>query len=245
MIIVAVIISAGLLFICMAAISQRLLRILLSSFFALLVLLTTGVIILNDHEHFGLQQVALTKTYQLSSSWSSSKLNVLLYQKIGSGGQEKVYLYKIPQNSQLQQTITDPAKSQVKISRNSAENTLQIKTIRWQYRSNFYRLLFGIAGNEGQLVKKVYTFKLGNDWLTLSTKLAKQLLKTLKATQKSLPKATQQYAAKQAKKSLAAALQKDPTLSATKQQQLSQKVAKKAATEYQLKLIKQLIKQSE
>ncbi|WP_034993355.1 DUF4811 domain-containing protein [Liquorilactobacillus vini] len=245
MIIGALIILALLLFISMTAIKPFGRRIIVGVILGILLIITIILIVRNDHDHFGMQQVSQTQRYNLTSSVSSQRMSILLYQPLGTQQKEKVYLYKTSQQKKLRNTSADPAKNQVKVKHHAAKPSLQIKTTRWQYKNSWYRFWFGIANNENQLAKRQYTFKLSHNWLVLSTKQAKQLETLLKQKQTQLKQEAQQYAAAQVKAGLTKALQKDPTMSASQRQQLSQKLAQQAATAYQKQAVNQLLKQLE
>ncbi|WP_281164575.1 DUF4811 domain-containing protein [Liquorilactobacillus sicerae] len=245
MIIGALIILALLLFISMTAIKPFGRRITISVVLGILLIITITLIVKNDHDHFGMQQVTQTQQESLVSSVSSQQMSILLYQPLGTQQKEKIYLYKTKQQKKLRNTSADPEKNQVKVKHNAAKSSLQIKTTRWRYKNSWDRFWFGIANNGNQLVKRQYTFKLSQNWLVLSTKQAKQLQTLLKQKQAQLKQGAQQYATAQVKAGLAKAVQKNPTMSASQRQQLSQKLAQQAAIVYQKQAISQLLKQLE
>ncbi|MFT8726556.1 MAG: DUF4811 domain-containing protein [Liquorilactobacillus ghanensis] len=244
MIIAAVIIAALLLFICMTAIKTAALRNTLSILCAIAVVLSMVLMVRNDREHFGMHRVSRTQNYSLVSSAGSTP-SMLLYKSIGTAGKEKAYLYKTSnQPKKLQHTNPDPEKSVVKVvQRKNAKAQLKVTTIRWQYRSQAAKFWFGIANNNNKLIKRKYTFNLGNDWFVLSTTQAKALQKQIKQKQSQMQAAAKTYVAQQVKARLTAAMAKDPTMSTSQQQALSQQFAKQATAAYQQQAVAQAVKE--
>lgn len=246
MIIALVIITTILLFICMTAIKPASLRIVLSSLCAVVIVASMVLMVKNDREHFGMHRVSQTKNYSLVSTASSANTSMLLYKAIGTAGKEKTYLYKTTeQPKKIQHTDPDPGKSQVKVvqQNGTAAAKLKVVTTRWQYRNQTAKFWFGIAANDHKLIKRKYTFSVGNNWFVLSTSQAQALQKQLKQNQAKLQAAAKVYVASQVKAKLAAALAKNPTMSASERQLLSQQTAKTAAAAYQQQALAQAVQQ--
>jgi hypothetical protein len=236
MIIALVIIATILLFICMTAIKPANLRIVLSSLCAVVIVASMVLMVKNDREHFGMHRVSQTKNYSLVSTASSANTSMLLYKAIGTAGKEKTYLYKTTeQPKKIQHTDPDPGKSQVKVvqQNGTAAAKLKVVTTRWQYRNQTAKFWFGIAANDHKLIKRKYTFSVGNNWFVLSTSQAQALQKQLKQNQAKLQAAAKVYVASQVKAKLAA----------SERQLLSQQTAKTAAAAYQQQALAQAVQQ--
>lgn len=245
MIIAVVILAVLLLFICMTAIKPAKLRITLSLLCALVVIASMVLMVKNDREHFGLQRVSQTKTYSLVSTASSANTSMLLYKTIGTAGKEKTYLYKTSDRpKKMQHTDPDPGKSRVKVVQNKTNSAqMKVVTTRWEYRNQEAKFWFGIAGNDHKLINRHYTFSVGSNWFVLSTTQAQALQKELKQNQAQLEAAAKTYVAQQVKAKLTAALAKNPTMTASQRQTLSQQLAKEAAAAYQQQALAQAVQQ--
>ncbi|GAB6092874.1 DUF4811 domain-containing protein [Furfurilactobacillus curtus] len=190
-----------------------------------------GLLIANDNYHFGLKKVSTTSTQTLVSSTPNQHAgqpNILLYQPLGNG-QEKIYLYRT-NASQTKPQATPSQHTTVKVRAISATSnaTLMTKTTRWRYQNGWTQMLFGLSGEGGQLVSRQDVFQVPNSWLTLSTSQAKQLAKLMKDPAKQ--DALQAIVAQK----MAAALKRQPQISANDRLLLEQQLTK-SAIEQQVK----------
>lgn len=228
MIIFVAVILAIALFISMVSISKPLLRNLTSLIIAILFALSLSLIVLNDRDHFGMKKITTTQTADLISVSPSKQLKMLLYQNVGTSGKNRVYIYKT-QATQKKPTTTnpDPTHTTNKIKVTAQSPRIVTKTTRWVYKNDAYKLWFGIAGNNHKLIQHKNTFEINNDWLTLSSVQAKKLQSLAKQNTAKMKKEAQVYVTAAVKKTLTAAMRKDPTMSAAKRKALTAEATKK------------------
>lgn len=234
MIIFVAVILAIALFISMVSISKPLLRNLTSLIIAILFALSLSLIVLNDRDHFGMKKITTTQTADLISVSPSKQLKMLLYQNVGTSGKNRVYIYKT-QATQKKPTTTnpDPTHTTNKVKVTTQSPRIVTKTTRWVYKNDAYKLWFGIAGNNHKLIQHKNTFEINNDWLTLSSVQAKKLQSLAKQNTAKMKKEAQVYVTAAVKKTLTAAMRKDPTMSAAKRKALTAEATKKATAAYQ------------
>ena len=198
---------------------------------------------MNSHSHYGMHKVTTTKTTQIYPASSKNGLNIMLYQPIGTNGQETVQIYKEtldqkkPSHTQANEYTV--ANNQIKRT-NKPSATLQVKETRWRFKSNGFKFWFGISGMQNKLVKRTNTFNLPKDWLHLSTTQVKALQKKMagmktKAGQAKVKAQAQQYVQQKMK----ASIMKDPSLMTDKAKQA--KLAQQFAQEFQQQMIKKIV----
>ncbi|WP_125982022.1 DUF4811 domain-containing protein [Loigolactobacillus iwatensis] len=142
----------------------------------LLIFISMGAITLNDTAHFGMHEVTSTRKRTLLSSTPAGKMNLLLYQPLGTNGTEKIYLYRT-NSKQTKPTPTSTVRTSHTVKKGQNEAQVSIATTRWVYQNQLMRALFSITGENNQFQRRHYTFKLTNDWRTLSTTEAQKLQK--------------------------------------------------------------------
>lgn len=203
--------------------------------FGLVFLGSVALMEMNYSHHFGMEKETITKTSPIVSSADTEGLNILLYQPLGDG-EEKVYLYKTkPSQEKVSQTGTDHVKNTVSKNDTIKEATLESKTTRWVYKSSFYKLLFGISGNNKEYDSRKNLFYLPNDWLELSTDQAKELGEKMNEKKSTLETDAKNYVANKLKEEIT----KDPSLATNKEKQAE--LSKKYAQEYQQQAIQDVI----
>ena len=194
---------------------HRVLYALLS--FAIMVL-CTGAIILNDSYNFGMKVQTITQKQKLVSS-VPDQLDVLLYQPLGTKS-ERVYLYhNSSDEKKLRQTKTTDTTT--KYSQTAKTPQLVVTKERYVYQNGLSKLFFGI---------------LGNNWVVLSTKQAKQLKKLLKEHDTELKQNISQVIQQE----LAQKLQQNPTMSSSEREKLVKELQKQATQQLVKKLITQV-----
>lgn len=211
----------------------------LSFTFIALFILSLVLLISNEYGHFGMKQVTNEKTYQIQSVQKGS--NLLLKKKLGTNGKESVYIYRTPETAKAKKPETTKVDVNVKNSvktGNYSAATLTKKTTRWEYKNSFYSFLFGISDNNKEFVKQTNTFKVGSDWLVLTTTQASQLQKKMKS--KSFQAQMKQEGATYVKAAVTKAMQANPTMSADEQKQVTQQAEKAFKAEAQAKLIQEI-----
>lgn len=186
-----------------------------------------------------MEKVTNEKTYQIQSVQKGSKL--LLKKELGTSGKEDVYVYRTPETANKKKPTTTKVdynvKNVVKTGNYSAA-TLTKKTTRWEYKNGFYSFLFGISDNNKEFVKQTNTFKVGKDWLVLTTTQASQLQKKMKS--KSFQAQMKQDGAAYVKAAVTKAMQTNPSMSADQQKQVTQQAEKAFKAEAQAKLIQEI-----
>ncbi|MBU7555236.1 DUF4811 domain-containing protein [Pediococcus ethanolidurans] len=241
MIIFVAVILAIALFISMVSISKPLLRNLTSLIIAILFALSLSLIVLNGRDHFGMKKITTTQTADLISVSPSKQLKMLLYQNVGTSGKNRVYIYKT-QATQKKPTTTnpDPTHTTNKVKVTTQSPRIVTKTTRWVYKNDAYKLWFGIAGNNHKLIQHKNTFEINNDWLTLSSVQAKKLQSLAKQNTAKMKKEAQVYVTAAVKKTLTAAMRKDPTMSKA----LTAEATKKATAAYQKQAMAKMVAES-
>lgn len=211
----------------------------LSITFVALFILSIVLLVSNEYGHFGMHKVENEKTYQIQSVQKGSKL--LLKKELGTSGKEDVYVYRTPETANKKKPTTTKVdynvKNVVKTGNYSAA-TLTKKTTRWEYKNGFYSFLFGISDNNKEFVKQTNTFKVGKDWLVLTTTQASQLQKKMKS--KSFQAQMKQDGAAYVKAAVTKAMQANPSMSADQQKQVTQQAEKAFKAEAQAKLIQEI-----
>ncbi|ANK60319.1 hypothetical protein AYR54_08100 [Loigolactobacillus backii] len=142
----------------------------------ILIFVSMGLITLNDTAHFGMHEVTSTRKRPLLSSTPASKMNLLLYQPLGTNGTERIYLYRT-NSKQVKPTPTSTVRTSYTVKKGQNKAQVSIATTRWVYRNQLMHTLFGITGENNQFQRRHYTFKLTNAWQTLSTTAAKKIQK--------------------------------------------------------------------
>jgi len=232
MIIALLIISAIALFLTFIYMPASWLKYGLSVLFAISLVSSLVLIVMNDSQHFGLKKVTTTKTVTLKSA-GSSQLDMLLYQSVGTSDQHRVYIYKTTADQKKASTTAANVKTANQVKTTTGSTKLVTKTTRWTYKSGAAKLWFGIADNDKQLIKRTNTFYVQKTWAVLSMSQAKQLSKLAKQQSTTLKVQAKAYVQNAVK----AAMIKNPTMSATQLAQLE----KQAAAQYQATAMQKMI----
>lgn len=146
--------------------SQKTWKRAFSFVFAIFFLLSIGLIVANFNQHFGMKQVAHSQTVDLVSSVGQEDTDALLYKPLGDGT-EKIYLYKTEDMEKPKSAGSQQVENHV--SQDAEQAQLTTKRTEWVYKNNFYRLLFGLSGNNHEFIKQENQFELPSDWEILST----------------------------------------------------------------------------
>lgn len=178
-------------------------------------------IVANMHDHYGMETETTTQKTQIFSAGSEQQsFGVLLYQTVGTSGKENAYIYK-QVNTDKKVTISKPdlntTSERENISGNKAYRV--VETTRYVYKSDWYRLFFGIADNNRELKSKHVIYQVPDTWVAMTTKQAKSLPSKL------APKNDDEKAVVAAQQQQLAALAKtDPDKAATLQVQQVKKI---------------------
>jgi hypothetical protein len=200
----------------------------------LVFVLSLTAMMANLTSHFGMEKETITKTQTLVSSSDSDQMDLLLYQPLGDGT-EKIYLYRTDESQEKpKQTRDEYVTNHVVENAESAQK--ETKTTRWTYKSDFYRLLFGIADNDKQFIKEENTFSIPDSWALLTVDQAKKLASLAEEQQESMKTEAQAYI----QEKMQAALTADPTMDEAEQKA---KISEFTA-EYQKEAMAKLIEEA-
>jgi len=237
MIIVTLILSVILAFICYVYIHNRIVANSLTVLMVAGVLLSTFFLVRNDHDYLGMHNVTTSSTQKIYSASPSKQMPMMIYQSIGTADKHRVYVYKTSANAK--KTTHTAAKITTKnvVKQTTGQNRIVTQKTYREYQNKTSKFWFGLSGNGHQYVKETNTIYLNKNWTVLSAQQAKQLQKM--ATSKSF-QAKQKTAAKAyIQKQVMAAMTKNPSMSAAQRQAL----IKQATAEFQAQAMQQLIKQ--
>ena len=159
------------------ALKQRVQRWTVGGTSLLVLVIAASLMIGNDTQHWGMQVVTKTTTTTLQSAVKNDAISLLLYAPIKHATTERVYIYR-PMNQTKRQHTAANLTTHVTV-RPSKTNTavLTTKTTRWTYRNAIWRWLFSLTGNHTTLINRRQTFRLPNNWATLSVSQAQWLAK--------------------------------------------------------------------
>ena len=239
MILISILIFAGLAYFFAVFLQNKKVGYSLSFTFIALFLIALVMLISNEYSHFGMEKVTSEKTYQIQSAQKGT--NLLLEKKLGSNGKENVYIYRTPETAKAKKPQTTKADSHVKnvVKTGNYKNaTITKKTTRWEYKNGFYSFLFGISDNNKEFVKQTNTFKVGNDWLVLTTTQAKQLQK--KMNSKSFKAQMKQEGEAFVKAEVTKAMTQNPAMTTAQQKQVTKQAQQAFQAQAQAKLIQEI-----
>lgn len=188
--------------------------------FAGLVVSVTAIVA-NMHDHYGMKTETTTVKKEIYSAGPAEQtFGVLLYQGVGSDGKENAYIYKASATAS-RVTVSKPdlktSSRQVSVSGNKAYRI--VKTTRYVYKTDLYRLLFGIADNDHQLKNYHIVYQVPDTWVAMTPEQAKAL------PAKMTPKSAEEKAAMAMQQQQLAALAKtDPDKAASLQAQQVKKI---------------------
>ncbi|WP_076459557.1 DUF4811 domain-containing protein [Limosilactobacillus caccae] len=240
MVIILTFLGAICFFISVMLINQRTLRLTLEIITGVIFVLSTTLMTLNYSHHFGMEQVTTTKVQRIYSA-SNSPMPLALYQPVGKNGQDDVYIYntkvkqKTPNHTQANEFTTSKIKWV-----NNANPQMVTKETRWQYKNDFYKMLYAWSGMDGTLVKRTNTLEYPRTYVKITTKQADKLGKFAHSTTgKQAQAQAQQQGQAFVTSKVQAAMQKNPTMTAEQ----IQTVSKQAEEEFQSQAVKQMLQQ--
>jgi hypothetical protein len=246
MILALIVISAILFFIFFVVMSNRFIGNTLA--FVAIVILGGSLFMLvqNDKNDLGMTKVTSEKqTVIFTAGDSKSPVGMLLYQQVGTNGKDNVYIYKASKNAKKpSHTQADEKTTNIVKFADTDTATLDVTTVKYEYKKDLDKFLFGIGGNDGKVIKRTNVFTIPKDtWAKLSVTAAKKMAKTMahpsKKAQAAQKKAAEAYIGAKMK----AAMMADPTLATSESRQ--QALIKQATAEFQLQAIKDAIKKAE
>lgn len=239
MVLISILLCAGLAYFFAVFLKNKKVGYGLAFTFIGLFIIGLVLLISNEYGHFGMEKVTTEKTYQIQSVQKGT--NLLLEKKLGTNGKESVYVYRTPETAKAKKPQTTKVNLQVKnvVKTGNYKNaTVTKKTIRWEYKNGFYSFLFGISDNNKEFIKQTNTFKVGDDWLVLTTTQAKQLQK--KMNSKAFKAQMKQEGEAFVKAEVTKAMMQNPSMTAAQQKQVTKQAQQAFQAQAQAKLIQEI-----
>lgn len=238
MILIILVIGAICFFLAFMFTNQAAVRALALIVSGIVLIGSTVLMVANYHNHFGMEKVTKTTTQKIYSASGSSSMNMALYKQVGTSGKNNVYIYNVKEKQKTpSHTKADEYTSNKVHWTKKSTATLTTKVTRWEYKSDFYSLLFKWSDMDGKIVSRVNTFNLPKTWVKLSTTQAAKLQKLMSS------KATQAQMATQAKAYITAkvqaAMMKNPQMTEVQRAQVTQQ----AQAEFQAQALKKAVAQ--
>lgn len=229
-------------FVSFVLITKKTLRVVASivSFVALVASLT--LLIQNDKYHFGMKEVAHVTTHQIFTAVPKTPSDLLLYQQVGKGTEENVYIYKRHADSKATHTQTDGKTVNCVFFTSDKHATLEVTTIRYEYKDTLYKVLFGLGHNE-TVVSRNNTFNLPKSWLKISTTNAKKLAKMTKDMTPAQKQAQEMAAKEVIGAQVKAAIMANPKLATDPSAQAE--IVKQATAKFQQKAFADIVNKLE
>ncbi|ANK60615.1 hypothetical protein AYR54_10145 [Loigolactobacillus backii] len=188
-----------------------------------------------DNNHYGMKEKTTTTEKSIASAadMKGANINMLLYQPLGNG-KEKVYIYKTDKTQKKPTTTQADEKTTNKVVKSGSTKTAKLvtKTTHYVFKNNFFKAMYAGLDADNQYKERTNTFKVGNNWLVLSTKQAKQLQKQATAAQKQMKTAIETQVKE--------AMTKDPSMSKSQQKALTQQLEQKAQQQAQQQMMQKL-----
>ncbi|MRN06665.1 DUF4811 domain-containing protein [Lactobacillus sp. 0.1XD8-4] len=240
MVIILTFLGAIFFFACMMFIQRKKLRILLATITGIIFIGSTTLMTLNYSHHFGMHQVTTTTSKRIYSA-SNSSMPLALYQPIGKSGQDDVYLYNTKQRQKTPDhtQANEYTNSKIKWTKNTTPRLVTTET-RWQYKNNFYKVLYAWSGMDNTLVKRTNTLEYPQSYVKITTNQAKKLNKLANSSagkQMQAQSLAQGRAFVTAK--VQAAMAKNPQMTASQ----IQEVSAQAEQEFQSQSVKKILSQ--
>ncbi|NMV52562.1 DUF4811 domain-containing protein [Lactobacillus reuteri] len=241
MVIILTFLGALAFFACMMFIQQKELRIILATLTGIIFVGSTLLMTLNYSHHFGMQKVTTTTTKRIYSA-SNSSMPLAIYQPVGKSGRDDVYIYntKVKQKTPNHTQANEYTTSRIKWTNGSTTPQLVTTETRWQYRNDFYKVLYAWSGMDNTLVKRTNVLEYPRMYVKLTTSQAAKLAKVAKSA---MGAKLQSQAAEQGRafvtSKVQAAMIKNPNMTAKQ----IQEVSAQAEQEFQAQSVKQILKQ--
>lgn len=237
MILVTLILTAILAFVCYVYITNRWVANGLTLLMVIGVMVSTLFIVKNDHDHYGLHNVTTTTTTKIYSASPSKQMPLMLYQSVGTADKHRVYVYKTSANAKKTHHTAAKVTTKNVVKTTTGANRIVTKKTYREYQSKAAKFWFGLVDNGHQYVKETNTIYINKDWTVLSAPQAKKLQKMVQSKRY---QAQQKTAAKAyVQKQVMAAMTKNPTMSSAQRQ----KIVKQATAAYQAQAMQKLLQQ--
>lgn len=163
-------------------ISEKNRRLILTSISGAILIGSIILISANFSNHYGMAKETLEKQKIIFPVNTIGTKKIILYKYVGTNSQKRVVIYATDKQSKnIKNTgIDEYTTNRIKYSKKDVAYIISKETT-WSYKSNIYKLLFSISGNNHELIKKNNTVFLPNDWQTLSVKEGKTLKRKLQS----------------------------------------------------------------
>lgn len=161
-------------------ISEKNRRLILTAISGSILICSIVLISANFSNHYGMVKRTFVEQKIIHPVNTIGNKNIILYKYVGTNSQKRVIIYATDKQSKhIENTAIDEYTSNsIKYLKKNAA-VMVSKETRWAYKSNIYKLLFSISGNNHELIEKSNTVFLPNDWQSLSVKEGKTLKRKL------------------------------------------------------------------
>lgn len=239
MVIILLVIFTLLTFITWINIDKAALRITTGTISLLLLLATAILMAFNFNNHYGMEKVTKTTTHEIySAGGSKMPAGMLMAQALGSKSDNYVLVYADKEDGKAKPHFTPDQKHIIEAVKKSAtykvadvdKATVTTKTTRWEWRNDFFKLLFAVGGEGHSLAKQTSVVTVPKDtWVVMTPAQAKQVQKQQAAAATDPAAAQAQQAQMQAgvQAKVQAFMQDNPNASA---QEVKDYTAKATAT---------------
>ncbi|MFC4761254.1 DUF4811 domain-containing protein [Fructobacillus durionis] len=182
MIIILFILFVILAFLSLMLIKNRAVRVISTLVSFVLVALSIVLIVANAHDHYGMDVKAKTAKTQIYSAQDQNTYGVLAYQPVGTSGREKAFVYKAKADAKKTTVAKPDLKTSTQIQNVDGNQAFQVTTTKeYVYKNDFYKFLFGWAGNNHDVKSKVVTYQVPATWIALSAQDGAKLKAVLSA----------------------------------------------------------------
>ncbi|GAK30478.1 hypothetical protein WOSG25_030750 [Weissella oryzae SG25] len=185
MILIIMLILAILTFVSWAFIKKTNLRITLGTISMVLLFVTVGALNLNIAHHFGMEKVTTSKKSAVYSASPASPAGMLIAQRLGTKADNYVLVYSASATAKKPTTFGVPDKSHITTAVKERttyrladvdDASAKTVTVRWEWKNNFYKLLFEVGGQGGELVSRVKTVTVPKaTWVVMTPQEAKTM----------------------------------------------------------------------
>jgi len=163
------------------------LRTITGTISLVLLLVTAIAMAANFNDHYGMKKVTTTTTHEIYSAGGSKvPAGMLMAQSIGSKSNNYVLVYADKQNGKAKPHFAPNQKHIIEAVKKSAtykvadvdKATLTTKTTRWEWRNEFFKLMFAVGGEGHSLAKQSAVVTVPKDtWVVMTPAQAKQVQK--------------------------------------------------------------------
>ncbi|KRK97366.1 hypothetical protein FD04_GL001384 [Secundilactobacillus odoratitofui DSM 19909 = JCM 15043] len=188
----------------------------------------------NWKNHYGLEKYTTTTTQTIYSA--SPKMDMVLYQPIGTANKHQVYVYKTSKDAKKTTHTQTSSETFNKVKTTTGKTRMVTTVTRWRYKSNAAKIWFAFTGQNHKFIKRTNTIYVNKNWLVLSAQQAKALQKQMKS--KTYQAQLKTEGAAFIKKGMMAAMTKNPSMTTAQQAKLQ----KQLQAQFQAQAVAKLVK---